>query len=122
VEVRSAGLFAAAATLLAVTTIPALAGSSDLASLNDGRVHGFSGCLTQETAGTRYFDLTHAKSDDGKTLGTVRLTSSIWGISPKQALNQRVHVNGEYRGQLPGDPAGGHIAVQDAAVAGTKCS
>jgi len=119
-EIRSKELFVVAA-LLALAAAPALAGA-DSASLNDGRVHGFSGCLTQESAGPRYFDLGNAKSDDGKALGTVRLTGSLWGIAPKQVLNQKVHVNGDYRGQLPGDPSGGHIAVQDVAAAGTKCS
>jgi hypothetical protein len=121
-EIRSTGLLAAAATLLVATTVPALVGAAELASLNDGHVHGFSGCLTQEPSGTRYFDLTDAKSDDGKVLGTVRLTSSLFGISPKDSLGQRVHVKGDYRGQLPGDPPGGHIAVQDAAMTGGKCA
>src|ERR1041385_8485970 len=70
--------------LLAMASVPAFAANADVSSLNDFRVHGFSGCLAQEPTGVHYFDLKNAKSDDGKELGTVRLTSSIWGIRPKQ--------------------------------------
>lgn len=110
-----------AATVVAASTA-ALAAGDPAASLQDGRVHGFSGCLTQEPAGIRYFDLTKAKSDDGKELGTVRLTSSVWGIHPKQSVDRPVHVNGMYRGHMADDPVGGHVAVKDAVVTGDHCS
>ena len=110
------------AAIVVASALPVLATSSTAPSLQDGRVHGFSGCLTQEASGVRYFDLTKAKSDDGKDLGTLRLTSSVWGIRPKQALNHEVHVNGMYRGHMSNDPDGGHVAVKDAAVTGESCS
>ena len=70
----------------------------------------------------RYFDLANAKSDDGKNLGTVRLTGTIEGIQPKDALGHQVHVNGVYLGHGENDPANGHVAVKDAAVKGGTCS
>ncbi len=84
-------------------------------------MHGFRGCLTQESTGTRYFDLTNAKSDDGKSVGTLRLTGSLFGIQPMDSLNQRAHVNGIYLGHYATDPAGGHIAVEDVSLAGARC-
>ena len=121
-RIRSLSLPLAFATLVGFTALPALATSPELSSLNDGRVHGFTGCLAQEPTGIHYFDLTKAKTDDGKDIGTVRLTSSVWGITPKQSLNQEVHVNGLYRGHYGDDPGSGHVAVKDAAVVAPKCS
>lgn len=124
-RIRRIGLFAlpfAAAGLLGFAATSSAAGSSALASLDDGQVHGFTGCLAQEPTGIHYFDLTKAKSDTGKDLGTVRLTSSVWGITPKGAVAHEVHVNGMYRGHLSNDPQGGHIAVKDAAVVANTCS
>ncbi len=78
----------AAGAFIFIVAAPAFAGNAEVGSLQDGRVHGFQGCLTQESTGTRYFDLTNAKSDDGKSVGTVRLTGSLFGIQPKESLNQ----------------------------------
>jgi hypothetical protein len=121
-RIRSLSVPLAFATVVGFTALPALAVGSDVSSLNDGQVHGFTGCLAQEPAGVRYFDLTKAKADDGTDLGTVRLTSSVWGINPKQSLNQEIHVDGMYRGHYGDDPGSGHIAVKDAAVVSPKCS
>jgi hypothetical protein len=114
-------LSVSAAALLAVTALPSFAGNK-MASLDDGHVHGFDGCLTQEQTGVRYFDLANAKSDDGKNLGTVRLTGTIEGIQPKDTLGHQVHVNGLYLGHGESDPTNGHVAVKDASVSGGKCS
>jgi hypothetical protein len=116
----------AAAALLAASTISAFgANMGEVPSLMDGNVHGFDGCLIQESAkesaGVDYFDLTNAKSDSGKDLGTVRLTGDLSGLSPKDNLNKKVHVSGIYLGREGNDPGSGHIAVKDASVVGTKC-
>lgn len=111
----------AAAALLAVTTLPAFGSSTAVRSLNDGEVHAFQGCLTQESSGIRYFDLKNAKSESGKDLGTVRLTGDPYGMSPNGSLHQKVEVRGIYEGHLANDPGSGHIAVQDASVVGGKC-
>jgi hypothetical protein len=109
-----------AAALLAATALPSLA--AKIPSLNDGHVHGFNGCLTQETTGVRYFDLTNAKSDDGQNLGTARLTGTLFGIQPKDSLDHQVHVNGMYLGHSANDPGSGHIAVKDVSISGGQCS
>lgn len=111
----------AAATLVGALALPAL--GADFPKLNDGRLHGFQGCLTQESVPTHYFDLQNAKSDEGTVLGTVRLTSNLAGLArPKDALNHEVRVTGSYRGHAAVDPAAGHIAVKDAAVVAATCS
>jgi hypothetical protein len=112
----------AAAALLAVTTLPAFGSNAAIPSLNDGEVHSFQGCLTQEPTGVKYFDLKNAKSDNGKDMGTVRLTGDPYGMSPNGSLDQQVKVRGIYEGRLANDPGSGHIAVKDAEVVGGKCS
>jgi hypothetical protein len=109
-----------AAALVAATAFPSFA--AEIRSLNDGRVHGFDGCLTREPTGIRYFDLTNAKSDDGKNLGTARLTGSLYGIQPNDSLNHRVHVNGTYLGHFATDPGSGHVTVKDISISGGQCS
>jgi hypothetical protein len=110
------------ATLALIGAAAFAASAATPGALNDGRVHGFSGCLEQESGGVRYFDLKNAKTDDGTKLGTVRLTGSVWGITPKAALDHEVHLNGVYRGHLGDDPDGGHLAVKDSAVVADHCS
>jgi hypothetical protein len=122
IRMRSLSIPLAFATLVGVAALPALASGAEMTALKDGRVHGFTGCLAQESNPVHYFDLTKAKSDDGQNLGTVRLTSSVSGITPKTSLNEEVHVNGMYRGVFGDDPSGGHVAVKDAAVIAPKCS
>lgn len=111
----------AAAALVGALALPAF--GAGFPKLNDGRLHGFQGCLTQENVPTHYFDLQNAKSDDGTALGTVRLTSNLAGIAtPQEALNHEVRINGSYRGHAPMDPGAGHVAVKDAAVVAATCS
>jgi hypothetical protein len=112
----------ATAVFVAATALPSLAANSQFSSINDGRVHGFNGCLTQEASGMRYFDLTNAKSDNGVSLSTVRLTGSLYGIQPKDSLNRGAHVNGIYLGRSANDPGNGHIAVEDVQIVGGQCS
>ena len=122
-RVGSIALPFAALAIIGLTALPARAASASTPSFDDGHVHGFSGCLAQEPTGARYFDLKNAKTDDGKTLGTLRLTSSLPGITkPEESLNREVHVVGDYRGHAPTDPDGGHVAVEGAAVTGAQCS
>jgi hypothetical protein len=116
----------AAAALLTVTALPAFGAGAEVPSLKDGKVHGFEGCLIQESAqessGVDYFDLTNAKSDKGKDLGTVRLTGDLSGITnPKESLNKKVRVSGIYLGREGNDPGSGHVAVKDSSVVGEKC-
>ena len=104
-----------APAVMGLAVLPARGVSSGAASLDDGRVHGFRGCLTEETTGTHYFDLKNAKSDDGQTMGTLRLASSLLGITnPEESLNREAHVIGDYRGHALTDPSGGHVAVEGA--------
>ena len=122
-RVGSIALPFAAVAMMGLTALPAYAAKVNAASLDDGRVHGFSGCLTQEPTGTRYFDLNNAETDDGKAMGTLRLTSSLLGITnPEESLNREVHVIGDYRGHTPTDPSGGHVVVEGADVTGGQCS
>jgi hypothetical protein len=90
---------------------------------NDGDVHGFVGCLAQESTDPGYFDLVRTKSDDGADVGTVRLTGHFLGIDdPKNSLNKPVHVTGVYLGREPTDPGSGHIQMtDDARPAEGKC-
>jgi hypothetical protein len=82
----------AALAVMGLAALPARAANINAASLDDGRVHGFSGCLAEEPTGTHFFDLKNAKTDDGKTMGTLRLTSSLLGITkPEESLNREVH-------------------------------
>jgi len=112
----------ATVVFVAATAFPSLAANSRFSSINDGRVHGFNGCLTQEPTGVRYFDLTNAKSDNGVNLDTVRLTGSLYGIQPKNSLNHGVRVTGIYLGRSANDPGNGHIAVEDINTVGGQCS
>ena len=122
-RVGSITLCFGALAVMGLATLPAHAANVNAASLDDGHVHGFSGCLTQESTGTRYFDLKNAQTDDGKTMSTLRLTSSLLGITnPEESLNREVHVIGDYRGHAPTDPSGGHVVVEGAAVTGAQCS
>jgi hypothetical protein len=65
-RVGSLTLSFAALAVMGVAALPARAANVNGASLDDGRVHGFSGCLTEEPASTHYFDLKNARTDDGK--------------------------------------------------------
>jgi hypothetical protein len=122
-RVGSLTLSLAAIAVMGLAVLPARAANVNAASLDDGRPHGFSGCLTQEPTGARYFDLKNAKTDDGKTVGTLRLTSSLPGIpKPEDSLNREVHVIGDYRGHAATDPDGGHVAVEGANMTGSQCS
>jgi hypothetical protein len=113
----------AAFAVIGFTALPARAANINASSLDDGRVHGFSGCLAEEPTGTHYFDLKNATTDDGKTMGTLRLTSSLLGITnPEESLNREVHVIGDYRGHAPTDPNGGHVVVEGADMTGGRCS
>jgi hypothetical protein len=113
----------AAAAFLVVTTLPAFAVDAKVAALSDGRVHGFEGCLTQESTDPPYFDLLKAKSDDGADLGTVRLIGDFTDMNPKASLNKRVKVTGVYLVRQPteSDPGSGHIEMKDARVVAGKC-
>jgi hypothetical protein len=89
----------ATAAFFAVTTVSALAKNAKVPAWKDGHVHGFVGCLTQESTDPGYFDLENTKSDDGADVGTVRLTGHFLGIDdPKNSLNKPVHVTGVYLG------------------------
>jgi hypothetical protein len=122
-RVGSLTLSFAALAVMELAALPARAANVNAASLDDGRPHGFSGCLAEEPTGTHYFDLKNARTDDGKTMGTLRLTSSLLGITkPEESLNREVHVIGDYRGHAPTDPDGGHVAVEGADVTGAQCS
>jgi len=122
-RVGSLTLSFAALAAMGLAALPARAASSKAASLDDGHLHGFSGCLVEEPTGVHYFDLKSAKTDDGQSVGTLRLTSSLLGITnPKESLNREVHVVGDYRGHTPTDPDGGHVAVDGADVTGAQCS
>ena len=122
-RIGSLTLSIAALAAMGLTALPARAASTKAPSLDDGHVHGFSGCLTEEPTGTRYFDLNNAKTDDGKSMATLRLTTSLLGIvDPTQSLNREVHVVGDYRGRTPTDPPGGHVAVEGADVTAGQCS
>jgi hypothetical protein len=122
---RLAGLIVplAAAAFFAVTSVSARAKSAKVPAWKDGHVHGFVGCLTQESTDPGYFDLMKAKSDDGADVGTLRLTGHFLGIDdPKNSLNKRVHVTGVYLGHEPTDPGSGHILMtDDARLAEGKC-
>jgi hypothetical protein len=97
---RLAALTFAAAALCAVTSVSALAKGAKVPAWKHGHVHGFVGCLTQESTEPGYFDLTKAKSDEGADVGTLRLTGHFLGIDdPKDSLNKRVHVTGVYVGR-----------------------
>jgi len=122
-RIGSLTLSFAALAAMGLAALPARAASGKPASLDDGRVHGFSGCLVEEPTGIHYFDLKSAKTDDGQTMGTLRLTSSLLGIAkPEESLNREVHVVGDYRGHSPSDPEGGHVAVEGADVTANQCS
>ena len=102
------------AAFFAVTTVSASAKDAELSAWKDGHVHGFDGCLTQESTDPPYFDLVKAKSDDGTDVGTLRLTGYLRGLdNPKDSLNKRVHVTGMYLGREPTDPGSGHILMTD---------
>jgi hypothetical protein len=125
-KIRRIGLVTlpvAAAAVIGLTALPSLAASPHGSSLDDGAVHTFTGCLTQESGGVRYFDLKNAKTEDGKSVGTIRLTSDLPGITnPEQSLNREVRVIGDYRGHSSADPVGGHVVVKDAGVTAGQCS
>jgi hypothetical protein len=115
-------LFATAA-FLAFTTVFALAKDAKAPAWKDGHVHGFVGCLAQESNEVGYFDLVDAKTDDGEDVDTLRLTGHFLGIGdPKDSLNKRVRVPGVYLGHGSGDPGVGHIRMtDDARLAEGKC-
>jgi hypothetical protein len=113
----------AAITFFAVATVSAFAKDAEIPALKDGKLRGFEGCLSRESAEPHYYDLVKAKSDDGTDLGTVRLTGFFYGINPEDWLNKRVHVSGVYLGRAPSDPGSGHIELrgEDARPAEGEC-
>jgi hypothetical protein len=111
------------AACLNATATSALAAEAKVLPWRDEHVHGFVGCLTQETASPRFFDLVNAKSDEGADVGTLRLTGHFLGIDdPKEALDKRVHVIGVYLGPEPGNPRASSILLtDDARMVEGKC-
>lgn len=109
----------AAATLLGSAALAAE--GKPPATLDDGKLHGFTGCL-QRLEGDRLFTLGDATTDDGKAIGSIHLTGSISGIVPKESLNQEIHIEGAYRDRVPSKDGGEHLRVSHASVVAPRCS
>jgi hypothetical protein len=114
---------AVATAALAAAVTPALSKEAKVPTWKDEHVHGFVGCLTQESASPHYFDLANAKTDEGADAGTLRLTGHFLGIDdPKDSLNKRVHVTGVYLGPEAGNPGSSSILLtDDARLVEGKC-
>jgi hypothetical protein len=102
------------AAILAATTTPAFAREAKVPVWKDEHAHGFVGCLAQEAASPHYFDLVNAKTDEGASVGTLRLTGHFLGIDdPAASLNKRVQVTGVYVGDDSTHPGTSTILLTD---------
>ena len=80
----------------------------------------FSGCLGQEKEPPNFYRLENA-TREGEKLGDVRLTGSLSGIDPKQAMGSGINVQGTFT-RASGENDVSKIRVRTASETGESCA